>query len=112
MSKRINGLQAWALQRFSAVYLLGFSIYVLVDLSINPLAGYSQWREWLGQPLNGILIILASGMLLIHAWVGIRDVVLDYVHPLALRVMVLALFALGLLASAAWLATILVKVQV
>ncbi|HED17015.1 MAG TPA: succinate dehydrogenase, hydrophobic membrane anchor protein [Gammaproteobacteria bacterium] len=112
MSRRINGLQAWALQRFSAVFLIGFSLYVLLDLSINPVSGYSQWRSWLGQPLNSVLIMLASAMLLIHAWVGIRDVIMDYIHPLALRVLVLSLFALGLLASAAWLATILIKVLV
>jgi len=112
MSRRINSLQAWALQRFSAVFLIAFTIYVLFDLSINSVTGYGQWRAWLGQPLNSILIILASAMLLVHAWVGIRDVVMDYVHPLALRVLVLSLFALGLLASAAWLVTILIKVLV
>lgn len=112
MSKRISGLQAWALQRLSAVFLIAFFFYVLFDLSTNPVSGYIEWRSWLGQPLNSILIMLASGMLLIHAWVGIRDVVMDYVHPLALRVLVLSLFGLGLLACAAWLARILVKVLV
>jgi len=45
--------------------------------------------------------------LLTHAWVGLRDVIMDYVHPVAVRVFVLALLVCGLLASAAWVARIL-----
>ena len=42
------------------------------------------------------------GAVLVHAWVGIRDVVLDYVHPFALRMAVLGSAAVGLAVLAAW----------
>jgi succinate dehydrogenase / fumarate reductase membrane anchor subunit len=45
--------------------------------------------------------------LLLHAWVGLRDVVLDYIKPLALRVGVLALLGFALLAVAMWAGRIL-----
>ena len=111
MSKRISGLRSWALQRLSAVFLIVFTLYIVFELLLHPLSGYMQWRDWLGQPLNSILIMLAAIMLLIHAWVGMRDVVMDYVHPLALRVLVLSLLGLGILACAIWLLRILVGVQ-
>ena len=112
MSNRISGLQSWALQRLSAVFLIAFCLYVVLDLSLHPLTGYMQWRSWLGQPLNSILVMLAAIMVLIHAWVGIRDVVMDYVYHLGLRLVVLSFLGLGLLACAVWLARILVRVLV
>ena len=40
--------------------------------------------------------------LLAHAWVGLQDVILDYVGPVAFRVFVLAVLALGLAALGVW----------
>ncbi|CAK0751158.1 hypothetical protein CCP4SC76_2210002 [Gammaproteobacteria bacterium] len=37
--------------------------------------------------------------MLLHAWVGIRDVVIDYVPRLALRLLLLTLFGFLLLAA-------------
>jgi succinate dehydrogenase / fumarate reductase membrane anchor subunit len=34
--------------------------------------------------------------------VGIRDVLIDYVHPLGIRVLLLSLFAIGFIASGLW----------
>jgi succinate dehydrogenase / fumarate reductase membrane anchor subunit len=42
------------------------------------------------------------GALLLHAWVGVRDVILDYVHPVGLRVAALAVLGSGLMAMAVW----------
>lgn len=58
-------------------------------------------------PSVSIATLVFFGALLLHAWVGIRDVVMDYVHTLALRVFALALLGFGLLAMAAWVGRIL-----
>ena len=55
----------------------------------------------LATPMGAALIALLAAAVLLHAWVGVRDVVLDYLHPLGLRLAVLvataaALFFLGL----------------
>jgi succinate dehydrogenase / fumarate reductase membrane anchor subunit len=42
--------------------------------------------------------------LLIHAWVGIRDVLIDYVHPIMARVTLLSLFAIGFVGCGLWFA--------
>jgi succinate dehydrogenase / fumarate reductase membrane anchor subunit len=46
---------------------------------------------------------------LLHAWVGVRDVVLDYVHPLGLRLAVLGAAVAGLVFLGLWTALILVS---
>ena len=45
--------------------------------------------------------------LLLHAWVGLRDVVLDYAKPLGLRVGVMAALAFVLIGLALWMLNIL-----
>jgi succinate dehydrogenase / fumarate reductase membrane anchor subunit len=45
----------------------------------------------------------------VHAWVGVRDVVLDYVHPLLPRLVILGAAALTLGLLAAWTGFILVS---
>jgi succinate dehydrogenase / fumarate reductase membrane anchor subunit len=48
----------------------------------------------------GLLVFVP--LLLAHAWVGIRDVLMDYVHPVGTRAVLLALFAVVFLASGLW----------
>jgi succinate dehydrogenase / fumarate reductase membrane anchor subunit len=50
---------------------------------------------------------LAAAALLLHAWVGVRDVILDYVKPLPLRAGLLVLVALVLAAEGLWAARLL-----
>jgi succinate dehydrogenase / fumarate reductase membrane anchor subunit len=46
--------------------------------------------------------MVAIPLLMAHAWVGIRDVLMDYVKPLGARVGAMAAFALVFLASGLW----------
>jgi succinate dehydrogenase / fumarate reductase membrane anchor subunit len=53
--------------------------------------------------------LLLFAFLLLHAWVGMRDIVMDYVHPFKWRLTVLSLIAGGLIAMGAWLLVVLVR---
>ena len=57
-------------------------------------------------PAVSIAVVVFFAALLMHAWVGLRDVILDYVNPVASRVCALVLLACGLLGLAAWVARI------
>lgn len=61
--------------------------------------------------MAGVIAILFVAALLIHAWVGLRDVTLDYVALHAPRIVVLFLIALSLLSLAAWTVQILWMVR-
>lgn len=87
------------MQRISAVYLAGFLVYLLVHFYRQPDPGYQAWREWLTQPLVSVCFAGFILALLVHGWVGLRDVVLDYIHHLGLRLTVLTLIAFVLLGS-------------
>jgi len=47
----------------------------------------------------------------IHAWVGMRDIFMDYVHPTVIRLALHVAVILALLAYAAWAVQILWSVQ-
>lgn len=103
----MSGLRAWMVQRASAVYMLFFIVFVLAHFLVDPPHSYSAWRDWVASPGVGIGATVFCAALLVHAWVGLRDVILDYVRPVALRVPVLGLLGLVLAALAAWLVRIL-----
>ena len=102
MSRAAQGLRAWLLQRFTAIYL---AVYLLVMagslLSAHSLS-YSQWRELFRLPWTSVATVIFAMAVLLHAWVGIRDVLIDYVHAVWLRLLLLALTGLLLLASLLW----------
>ena len=103
MTRKVSGFQAWVVQRLSAIYLAFGFIYLAGYFLLTPPADYAAWKQWLVSPLTSVGLALFFLSLLLHAWIGIRDVVIDYVHPLAIRLVVLSLVALVLLASGFWL---------
>jgi succinate dehydrogenase / fumarate reductase membrane anchor subunit len=108
-----SGLRAWVIQRLSAIYLALFTLVAAAAFLLAPPQSYEAWRATVAQPwiqLASALFILA---LVAHAWIGLRDVVMDYVKPVGLRLLVLFAIVLVLGASALWAlrALILVTVQ-
>lgn len=106
----MTGLYAWLMQRFSAVYLGVLLPVALVYLLLSPPADYQVWRATLSCPWIASILFVGVLMLLIHAWVGLRNMVLDYVKPVALRLVVLLLIGLYLALSGFWLTVSLIKV--
>ncbi|MEO7762543.1 MAG: succinate dehydrogenase, hydrophobic membrane anchor protein [Casimicrobiaceae bacterium] len=102
MRRPLSALPAWLAQRLSAVFMLGFIVFVLVHFLVDPPRSYEAWRSSVTNPGVSVAAVIFVAALLTHAWVGLRDVTLDYVAPLAARIATLSLIALALLAVAAW----------
>jgi succinate dehydrogenase / fumarate reductase membrane anchor subunit len=107
---RLSGLAAWWVQRLSAVYMLAFLIFLLATFVLHPVHDYAQWRGWVGRPSIEIALATFFAALLAHMWVGLRDVLLDYVKPPALQRLLLATVGAGLLAIAGSVTWILVSI--
>jgi succinate dehydrogenase / fumarate reductase membrane anchor subunit len=104
-----SGQRAFAMQRLTALALLAFAAGGALRLALGAPIALDGWRAWAARPAGAALIALLAVALLLHAWVGVRDVVLDYVRPLALRLAVLGAAALGLVFLGLWTALILVS---
>lgn len=107
MKRTVTGLRAWLLQRISAIYMLLFIIFFLAHFLVESPDSYQAWHGWMMS--SGVNIATATffAALLLHVWVGVRDVLMDYIHPLALRVSALTLLGIGLMAMMAWVMRIL-----
>lgn len=107
MRGALSGYRAWLLQHVTAALLaVGFVLLGLRWVLGLP-EDAAEWRAFMHAPMTEIGLLLFGGALLLHAWVGLRDVVLDYVQPLALRLLILVLLALYLAGSFSWLMWIL-----
>ena len=107
MSQPAAGLRPWLLQRISAVYLAGFLLYLAGHFLLRPQHDFTAWQTWLGHPL---MRLAGSGFILalvVHSWVGLRDIILDYVSATGLRLLLLTLVGLVLGGSGLWALRIL-----
>ena len=108
---QLSGLRAWTVQRISAIYI---ALCVIVAF-IAVLAGgmpdsHMAWKALLASPFVNLAVMAFFVALLLHAWVGARDVIVDYVHPLAARFTVLAMAAIFLIVCGLWAARVLLNV--
>lgn len=101
------GLGSWYIQRVTSLYLAGFTIYLILRLGVDPMSDYSAWRAWFEQGPVRLAWGLFFVSLLVHAWIGLRSVFMDYLRAAAWRFVASLLTGFGLLALALWAAQIL-----
>lgn len=107
MRTNFTGLRAWTVQRVTAVYMLLFIVFFLAHFVVDPPHSFQAWHGWMTGSRVSIVTTAFFAALLAHAWVGLRDVILDYIHAIAVRVGLLVLLGFGLTALALWVVRIL-----
>ena len=93
-----RGQSAWLVQRISALLVLILLAAGSLALLSGPPLEHARWHAFATGLHGGPLIMLLFAALCAHAWVGMRDIVLDYIHPRAPRLVVLTLVVLILFA--------------
>jgi len=96
------GIGEWLMQRVTAIYLSGFMLWLAVRLGVQLPADYLAWKVWFAPVSVRLAFGLAFLSLIIHAWVGMRSVFLDYFKPLWLRLVAHLLLVLLLITQAFW----------
>ena len=109
MNATYAGLRAWIVQRFSALVVLGCLLAFAVRLLVAPPASFDDWRAMFAAPAMQLAVLFFFIAAAAHAWVGTRDVLIDYVKPLPLRLTAFALLAIVLLATLVWTALALLR---
>lgn len=104
-----SGRGAFIVQRLGALVLLAFVVAAAGRLAFGSPPSLAGWRAWSARPAAASALLLLAVALLSHAWVGMRDVLLDYLKPPVLQRALLAGIALGLALLGAWTATILFR---
>ena len=79
------GLRDWLAQRITAVIMALYSVVAVVVLISNKPMTYAVWRDLFAQGWMRVGTLLFMASLAWHAWVGVRDILMDYVKPDGLR---------------------------
>lgn len=101
------GLRDWLMQRVTAVVMALYAVFMLGFLLTHRPLQFADWQglfDCLPVRLASLLFLLS---LYLHAWVGVRDILMDYVHPTGLRLAAQVAVILALVAYAAWSVQIL-----
>jgi len=104
------GMGDWLAQRITAVVVGLFTLVVLVLALTAGEASYDSWGGVFAPMWMKILTFVALVALFYHAWVGVRNVWMDYVKPLALRVALQVLTVAWLVGCAGYALNILWRI--
>ena len=101
------GLGDWLLQRLTAVVMAVYTIFVIGCIVAGQPASYADFRAMFGGGFVRMFTMMFFAALLYHAWVGMRDILMDYVKATGLRLALQVAVALSLVAYLIWAASIL-----
>jgi len=96
------GLRDWLLQRITAVLMAVYLVLLAGYLLMQPYVDYDVWTALFSSQVVRTFTLLFLLSLFYHAWVGIRDIVMDYIKPAWLRLAIHALVIIALLLYSMW----------
>jgi succinate dehydrogenase / fumarate reductase membrane anchor subunit len=106
-SKRIvvgahYGLRDWLSQRVTAALMALFTLAVVVQVLLPGEMGYDKWAGIFSRQWMKVLTFVVIVALLVHVWVGVRDIWMDYVKPVAVRLLLQVFSIVWLVGCAGW----------
>jgi succinate dehydrogenase / fumarate reductase, membrane anchor subunit len=115
-SKRIvvgasYGFKDWLSQRATAVLMAVFTVLVLIRfLMITGPVSYVGWAgvfapQWMKVITFSVIIALCW-----HVWVGVRDIYMDYIKPVSIRLILQMTTIVYLIGCAGWAIQVLWRI--
>ena len=101
------GIIGWLAQRVTAAFMAAFLVFFAAMLAFHRPDSYVQWRALIAHEWMRIGLLLFFYGLFFHAWIGMRDILMDYVHSTGIRLLLQVFIILMLCAYAIWAAHIL-----
>jgi succinate dehydrogenase / fumarate reductase membrane anchor subunit len=96
------GSRDWLAQRVTAVIMVVYTAVILSALIGLPGMDYWQWKVFWQTGIVQYATVLFIASLLIHAWVGVRNIFMDYIKDAALRLVLYVLVIGALLWYGIW----------
>ena len=101
------GFRDWLSQRATAVVMGLFTVVLLLQVLFSGPLGYDTWSGIFAQQWMKVLTFIVIVALGYHAWVGMRDVWMDYIKPVGLRLMAQVATIGWLVGCAGWAVQVL-----
>ena len=101
------GLGDWLMQRFTALVMAVYTIAALACLLAHVPRNHADWKAMFAGGFFRVATMLFFAALAYHAWVGMRDILMDYLRATALRLTAEVVVGIVLVAYVVWAAAIL-----
>jgi succinate dehydrogenase / fumarate reductase membrane anchor subunit len=101
------GLRDWLAQRVTAALMALFTLALLVQLLLPGPLGYERWAGIFSMQWMKVLSFVVILSLAYHAWVGVRDIWMDYVKPMGARLVLQVFSIVWLVGCAGWAVQVL-----
>ena len=97
------GTRDWLAQRVTAALMAVFTLVVLAAIIFTkgPI-GFDKWAGLFSNQAMKMLTFTTIVALLYHVWVGMRDVLMDYIKPVGIRLALQILVIFYLVGCAGW----------
>ncbi len=96
------GMRDWLSQRVTASLMAIFTVVLLVQVLMPGPLGYDRWAGIFSAQWMKLLTLVTFIALAWHAWVGVRDILMDYVKPVAVRLVLQVATLVWLVACTGW----------
>jgi succinate dehydrogenase / fumarate reductase membrane anchor subunit len=96
------GLLDWLIQRVTAVVMAIYILLVIVLLLVFSPHEYTSWKVIFSNQWVRISSFLFFISLCWHAWIGLRNILMDYIHETSVRLTVQVLVIFSLFFYAVW----------
>lgn len=106
-----GGTGTWLLQRGTAVVMALTVPWLAWRLAAAAPLDYATWRALFAPLWMRLAMLLFTATLAMHAWIGMRDILMDYVRPLGLRLALYLIVIVTLAACVTAMAAVLWSVQ-
>ena len=96
------GLRDWLSQRVTAALMALFTLALIVQVLLPGEMGYDKWAGIFSKQWMKVLTFVVIVSLLVHVWVGVRDVLMDYVKAVGARLALQVATIVWLVGCAGW----------
>lgn len=79
------GLRDWLAQRITAALMTIFTFVLLAQLLLGGPLGYERWAAIFSAQWMKVLTFVVIVSLIYHVWVGMRDIWMDYIQPVGIK---------------------------
>lgn len=101
------GLRDWLAQRVTAAVMALYVLLFVALLLAQPVMDHAVWKALFANQWMRLATMLFLLSLYFHAWIGVRDILMDYVHATGVRLTAQVLVILALVLFTVWSAQIL-----
>jgi succinate dehydrogenase / fumarate reductase membrane anchor subunit len=96
------GLRDWLAQRVTAALMVLFTLALVVQVLLPGEMGYDKWAGIFSHQWMKVLTFVVILALLVHVWVGVRDILMDYVKAVGARLTLQVATIVWLVGCAGW----------